>query len=355
MSSVLNNVTARTGAWTIGAVLGLITCSWAGTGRAKADGLALEVLQVRPNFYMIADPVSNVGVQIGPDGVVLVNAGTQDASGDVLTAIQKLTKEPIRYIINTSADADLVGGNRTLSKAGLRLGALTVRGGRAPGPDDAAFVMAHENVLQRMRAPSGKTPAFPSEAWPSETFGEKRKYIYFNGEGIEVLHQPAAHTDGDTVVFFRHSDVVVAGHIVDATRFPVIDLTRGGSIQGEIEALNRLIELAIPAGPYLGTPTGAIATSVSVLPGGTEVLPGRGRIYRQIDVVNYRDMVVIIRDTIQHMIDEKNTLEDVKAAAPAKAWEPQFGATSGSWTTNDFVEAVYKSLTNERQQPTAKR
>lgn len=319
---------------------------WATTGRAQQDAAGLEVLQVRQNFYMIAGPSGNVGVQIGLDGVVVVNAGTQDASGAVLSAIQKLSKAPIRYIINTSADPDLVGGNRTLSKAGLRLGALTVRGGRPPGPDDAAFIMAHENVLKRVR---GLTPSLPAEAWPSETFDDERKALSFNGEGIEVLHQPAAHTDGDTVVFFRRSDVVVAGHIVDATRFPVIDVARGGTIQGEIAALNHLIQLAIPAGPYLGIPNGAIETSTAELPGGTEVLTGRGRIYRQIDVVNYRDMVVIVTDTIQHMIDQKMTLEQIKAAAPAKAWEPQFGATSGPWTTNDFIEAIYKSLTNRKR------
>jgi glyoxylase-like metal-dependent hydrolase (beta-lactamase superfamily II) len=330
----------------IGAVVGVMFCSWAASGHAQQDSAGIEVLQVRPNFYMIARAASNVGVQIGPDGVVVVNAGTEDASGELLSAIQKLTKEPIRYIINTSADTDLVGGNRTLSKAGLRLGALTVRAGRTPGPDDAAFIMAHENVLDRMR---GLTPSLPAEAWPSETFDEKRKSLSFNGEGIEVLHQPAAHTDGDSVVFFRRSDVVVAGHIVDATRFPVIDVARGGSIQGEIDALNRLIELAIPAGPYLGIPNGAIETSVATLPGGTEVLTGRGRIYRQIDVVNYRDMVVIVSDTIHHMIDQGMTLEQIKAAAPARAWEPEFGATSGPWTTDDFVEAVYNSLTNRKR------
>jgi cyclase len=326
----------------IGVVVGLMIWPSAGSGRAQQDGAGIEVLQVRPNFYMIARAATNVGVQIGPDGVVVVNAGTEDASNELLSAIQKLTKEPIRYIINTSADPDLVGGNRTLSKAGLRLGALTVRAGTAPGPDDAAFIMAHEHVLERMR---GMQPPIPAMAWPSETFDEERKSLSFNGEGIEILHQPAAHTDGDTVVFFRRSDVVVAGHIVDATRFPVIDVARGGSIQGEIDALNRLIALAIPAGPYLGVPNGAIETSAAVLPGGTEVLTGRGRVYRQIDVVNYRDMVVIIGDTIQHMIDQNMTLEQIKAAAPAKAWDPQFGATSGPWTTNDFVEAVYKSLT----------
>jgi cyclase len=333
-------------AWIIGALTGLALCSSNARLLGQRETAGLEVLQVRPDFYLIATSVSNVGVQIGPDGIVVVNSGTQDASADLLGAIQKLTRAPLRYIINTSADADLVGGNRTLSKAGLRLGALTVRAGRPPGPDDAAFIMAHENVLNRVR---GLTPSLPAEAWPSETFDDERKALSFNGEGIEVLHQPAAHTDGDTVVFFRRSDVVVAGHIVDATRFPVIDVARGGTVQGEIAALNRVIQLAIPAGPYLGIPNGAIETSTAVLPGGTEVLTGRGRIYRQIDVVNYRDMVVIITDTIQHMIDQKMTLEQIKAAAPAKAWEPQFGAKSGPWTTNDFVEAIYRSLTKRKQ------
>lgn len=336
----------RMRAWIIGAVTALAICSSDARLLAQQDTTGFEVLQVRPNFYLIATPVSNVGVQIGPDGIVVVNSGTEDASAVVLGAIQKLSRAPIRYIINTSADADLVGGNRTLSKAGLRLGALTVRAGRPPGPDDAAFIMAHENVLNRVR---GLTPSLPAEAWPSETFDDERKAFSFNGEGIEVLHQPAAHTDGDAVVFFRRSDVVVAGHIVDATRFPVIDVERGGTIQGEIAALNRVIQLAIPTGPYLGVPTGAIETSTAVLPGGTEVLTGRGRIYRQIDVVNYRDMVVIITDTIQHMIDQKMTLDQIKAAAPAKAWEPQFGAKSGQWTTNDFVEAIYRSLTKRKQ------
>jgi len=333
-------------AWIIGAVAVLTIGSPVAGGRGQQDAPGLEVLRIRPNFYLIAGAASNVGVQIGPDGALVVNAGMQEASGELLAAIRTLTKAPIRYVINTSADADLVGGNRTLSKAGLRLGALTIRSG-GPGPDDAAFILAHERVLDRIR---GMSPAMPADGWPSETFDDARKALSFNGEGIEILHQPAAHTDGDTVVFFRRSDVAVAGHIVDATRFPVIDVARGGSIQGEIDALNRLIQLAIPAGPYLGIPTAPIATSSdSTLPGGTEILTGRGRVYRQIDVLNYRDMIVIIADTIQHMINQKMTLEQIKAAAPAKGWEPQFGATSGPWTTNDFVEAVYKGLTGRKR------
>ncbi|MBI4263452.1 MAG: MBL fold metallo-hydrolase [Acidobacteria bacterium] len=280
---------------------------------------------------MIAGAGGNIGVQIGPDGVVLVNTGTREASGQVLAAIRNLTKEPIRYVINTSADADVVGGNAALSKF-----------------PSVLAIAAHENVLNAMSAPTGQAAAFPTEAWPTEAFFESRRYLFFNDEGIEILHQPAAHSDGDLVVFFRRSDVVVAGHILDDTRFPVIDLERGGSIQGEINALNRLIELAIPPGPFVGTPRAAIAASE--MPGGTEVLPGRGRVYRQLDVVEYRDMVVIIRDTIKYLIDQKMTLEQIQAAGPAKAWEPRFGATSGPWTTRQFVEAVYKSLMNEDSQ-----
>lgn len=327
MSSVLNNVTARIVA-TIGAILGMIVLFSAGTTRAQQEGAGVEAVQVRPNFYMIVGAGANIGVQIGADGVVVVNSGTREASAQVMAAIQKLTRAPIRYVINTSASADVVGGTPTLSKGRGLLG-----------------VMAHENVLNAMSAPTGQASPFPIEAWPTETFTEPQKHIFLNNEGIEIIHQPAAHSDGDTVVFFRKSDVVVAGHIVDDTRFPVIDLAHGGSIQGELDALNRMIDLAIPPGPFVGTPVGPIAGSE--MPGGTEVLPAYGRLYRQLDLVEYRDMVAIITGTIKYMIDQKMTVEQVKSAAPAKAWEPRFGATSGPWTTNQFVEAVYKSLVNE--------
>jgi glyoxylase-like metal-dependent hydrolase (beta-lactamase superfamily II) len=192
----------------------------------------------------------------------------------------------------------------------------------------------------------GRPSPFPSEVWPSESFSERRRTMYFNDEGIEILHQPAAHTDGDTVVFFRKSDVVVAGNVIDTNRFPVIDLARGGSLKGEIDALNRIIELAIPPGPFVGLPNGPTASNTQQ--GGTDVLPGHGRIYRQIDVVNYRDMVVIVRDIVQDMINKKMTFDQIKAADPAKPYKAQYGATSGPWTTNDFVEAVYKSLTDAK-------
>ena len=335
----------------LAAVLGLalwVSGAWAG---AQGDAARLEVLQVRPNFYMIVGAGANIAAQIGPNGVVLVNAGTADASDDVVAAVRKLTSQPIRYIINTSADPDVVGGNAQLAKAGRNITSFATGPNRMTivGTDvDIARVLAHENVLTGMRlaaGPGGAEP-FPSELWPSETFIERRRTMYFNDEGIEILHQPAAHTNGDTIVFFRKSDVIVVGNLIDTDRFPVIDLARGGSLAGEIDALNRIIEMAIPPGPFVGLPNGPNASARQQ--GGTDVLPGHGRIYRQIDVVNYRDMVVIISNIVQDMIDKKMTLDQIKAADPAKPYRARYGATPGSWTTDDFVEAVYKSLTGSK-------
>lgn len=338
MKSVLN-----CGSWVTGiALLLLPSCINAQTNDVEESADGIEVLQIRPNFYMIAGAGGNIGVQIGRDGVVLVDSGAENASGQVLAALQKLTQGRIRYIINTSADPDHVGGNAKLAKAGL-----SIFPAANPGREEferlmtnggAASILAHEKVLARMSAPTGKVAAYPSAAWPTESFAEPRKYIYFNHEPIEMFYHPAAHTDGDVVVFFRTSDVVVTGDILDTTRFPVIDVEKGGSVQGEIEALNHVIELAISPVPFIYDE------------GGTYVIPGHGRVCDQLDVVEYRDMVVIVRDVIQDMIKRGMTLEQIKAADPAKPYERQYGATSGPWTTNDFVEAIYKSLTAGKKQ-----
>jgi glyoxylase-like metal-dependent hydrolase (beta-lactamase superfamily II) len=337
---------------TIGLLATVITITllaWQVVSRAQGLTPALEILQVRPNFYMIVGAGANIGAQVGPNGVLLVNAGTAEAADAVVAAIAKLTNQPVRYIIDTSADPDVVGGNGKIASAGRNIASVAGRGGNRTtivGSDlDIARVLSHENVVTRMSAPGNpaQTVSFATAALPSESFSERRRAMYFNDEGVEILHQPAAHTDGDTIVFFRKSDVVVAGNIIDTDRFPVIDLARGGSLKGEIAALNRIIELAIPPGPFVGLPNGSTASAA--LQGGTDVLPGHGRIYRQIDVVNYRDMVVIVSDIIQDLIDKKMTLDQIKNADPAKPYKARYGATSGSWTTNDFVEAVYRSLT----------
>ena len=321
-----NGITCRL----MAAALGLVAC-----GAVSGQAADLDVIQVRPNFYMIAGAGGNIGVQIGSDGVVLVNAGTAAASDQVLAAIAKLTSLPIRYIIDTAADADFVGGNAKLAKAGRTI-FINLLGNpefaKQLTNGLAAAILAHDSVLQRMSAPTGKEAVYPVDSWPTEAFYQKRKAIRMSDEGIEILYQPAAHSDADSVVLFRGSDVVVTGDVLDTTRFPVIDLAHGGSIQGEIDALNKVIELAIAPIPFIYKGVG------------TYVIPGHGRLCEQMDVVEYRDMVVVERDVIADMIKQGMTLEQVKAASPARPYEMEYGSKTGPWTTDAFVEAVYKSL-----------
>src|SRR5580698_1481926 len=301
----------------------------------------LDVVRVRLNFYMIAGAGGNIGVQIGSDGVVLVDAGTATASDRVLAAIRKLTELPIRYVIDTNAEADFVGGNGKLAKAGRTiftnvLGNAALASAMTNG--GAAAILAHNSILDRMSAPTGKAAPFPDDALPTEAFYTKRYTLRMNDEGIEVLYEPAAHSNADSFVFFRGSDVVVAGDVMDTTRFPVIDIANGGSIQGEIDALNKLIELAIAPTPFIYKGVG------------TYVIPGHGRLCEQMEVVDYRDMVVLVRDVVADMIKQGMTLDQIKAASPAKPYETQYGAREGS--TNAFIESIYKSLTASK--PTAK-
>src|SRR4029077_7397588 len=153
--------------------------------------------------------------------------------------------------IDTGPDADHVGGNEALSKAGEKLFANSTLGGGAF--DTVAPIISAQGVVRRMT-----TTGASSGGVPTGVFNCPRKYIYLNGEAIEVLHQPAAHTDSDVFAFFRRSDVVVAGDVLDTLQFPVIDVERGGSIEGEIAALNRLAELAVVSVPVVTREAGTI-------------------------------------------------------------------------------------------------
>jgi cyclase len=287
----------------------------------------LELLQLRPNFYVIAGAGANISIQFGEDGAIVVDAGSANMSDKVIAAIKKMTSQPIRYVINTGADPDNVGGNAALAKAGQAFGTL--------GPSTAP-VVARGEVLFRMSAPTGKVSPYPVDAWPTDTFVVKQKVMYVNDEGIQIIAMPSAHSDADSIVFFRRSDVIAAGNILDTTRFPVIDLEHGGSIQGEIDALNRLQEMAIPSTPLI------------YKHGGTYVVPGHGRICEQADVVEYRDMVTIIRDRVKHLIGQGMTLEQIQNASPAQGFTNRYGKDSGDWTTQQFIAAVYKSLSAKK-------
>ena len=322
------------------AALAVVFGTW--TGRASAQQPAraetdVEVVQLRPNIHVIGGAGGNIVVQIGPEGVILVDSGSTATATQVLAAIRRLTPLPIRYIINTSMDADHVGGNETLSKAGLSILPGAVVAGAGLGDDlianfGAASILAHENVLTRMSASAGQKPLFPSAFWPTKTFAYRMYSMYLNGEGIQVIHQPRAHTDGDTIVFFRRGDVIATGDIIDTTRFPFIDVKRGGTLQGELDALNRLMDLSIHNVPLLWYPDR------------TFLVPGHGHVYDKLDLLEYRDAITVVRDRVQDLIDQGRTLAQVKAANPTLGYRSQYGTDSGPWTTDMFVEVVYNEL-----------
>ena len=313
---------------------------WVGVA-AQAQNGDLDVVQLRPNFYVIGGAGGNVVVQLGPEGVILVDSGSTERADQVLAAIRRLTDLPIRYIINTSMDADHTGGNEKLARAGLSILPGAVVAGAGLGDDvvsnfGRASVLAHENVLGRMSAPTGRQSPVASGLWPTKTFAYHQYSMYLNGEGIQVIHQPAAHTDGDTIVFFRRGDVIATGDIIDTTRWPVIDTKRGGTVQGELDALNRLMDMTV-----FNLPLQWKADR-------TFLVPGHGHVYDKLDLLEYRDAVTIVRDRVQDLIDEGKTLAQVKAADPTLGYRSQYGADSGPWTTDMFVEVIYNELSAKK-------
>ena len=311
--------------------------------QAPAADARFEMLPVSGSVYLFAGTGANVVVQATEEGALFVDSGNEAATDRFLAEVKKLTPRPIRYVINTSADPDHVGGNEKVSAAGRNfataapnLGGVGANpaggGGRGGMRTQGAQVYAHEAVLNRMSAPTGQQAAVKFELWPTDTFFTAKKTLYFNGEPIELLHQASAHTDGDLMVFFRKSDVVAAGDIYTPDRFPMIDATRGGSIQGILDGLNRIIDITVPKFNQQG---------------GTLVVGGHGRISNESDVVEYRDMATIVRDRVQAMVAKNQTLEQVKAANPVLDYEGIYGRNT-TWTKDMFVEALYRDLAKSR-------
>ena len=293
----------------------------------------VEALPVRGNVHLVAGSGANVVVQVAPDGLLVVDTSVAAMSEKVLAAIKIISDKPIRHIINTSADEHHTSGNENLSNAGRNLNAgIGGPSGREPARLEGAPVIAHELVLHRMSGLKGEAPRMPFGVWPHDTFFTNRKQIYFADEVVEMLHMPAAHTDGDLIVWFRKSDVVSTGDVFSTVTYPMIDLARGGSVQGILNALNSILDITFPAFNNQG---------------GTLVVPGHGRICNESDVAEYRDMTTIIRDRIQSMIDKRMTLAQVKAAGPSKDYDGVY--STPAWTGEMFVEAIYTDLTRARR------
>ncbi len=284
--------------------------------QGRFDAVEVQVSHVQGNVYMLVGAGGNVTVQIGDDGVLLVDTQFGPMAPKIMAAIRELSDRPIRYIINTHVHGDHAGGNEALATP------------------DGATIVGHENVIKVMSSEPSGTPndrfIVGRGFWPTETYTD-RKTIHFNGEDIDILHIPAAHSTGDSIVFFKGSNVISGGDVFAITRYPIVDFDGGGRVQGTIAGLDRIVALSSPMNSESRT----------------YVVPGHGRLCDRDDVIKYRDMSNILRYRVQNMIDQGMTLEQVKAAEPTREYEPLYGATSGLGATESFIEDLYSSLTAE--------
>ncbi len=293
------------------------------------DAVQIDTVHVRGGVYMLVGAGGNTTIDVGDDGVMVVDTQFGPLSTKILNAIRAISTGPIRYVVNTHVHGDHIGGNEAIAKAGRFRAGGNVVGDLGTAATGSAAILAHENVLNRLSMPAAGQPAVPFGAWPTETFFGKKREFLFNGEAVQVIHQPNAHTDGDSVVFFRRTDVIATGDLFTTVMYPFIDVANGGTINGYIDALNAILDITVAS---------------NVNEGGTMVIPGHGRLSDEQDVIEYRDMATIVRDRIREYQKRGMTLDQVKAQKPTLDFDKLYGADTGFWTTAMFIETIYKEM-----------
>lgn len=290
------------------------------------DDVEIKVLHVQGNVYMLVGEGGNITLQAGEQGVLIVDTMYAPLSDKIYAAIRSISDKPITYIINTHGHGDHIGGNANLAQMGSNIAGGNTIDLFAAGAGNQAKVVAHENVMNTILAQENPIAI---EGWPTDTYYTAKKDLFFNGEAIMITHQPNAHTDGDSLIFFRRSDVISTGDIFRTTAYPFIDVANGGSLQGILDGLNNILDMAVPADRQEN---------------GTMIIPGHGRLTDEADVLDYRDMLTIIRDRIAYRIDQGDSISQVKATEPTFDYDDRYGLSGGTFTTEKFIEAIYSEL-----------